>query len=34
MNKQNENLDIFSKITNQPLLPKWADLPDIDLYMD
>ena len=33
MNKNEEKLDIFSKIANHSI-PKWADLPEIDLYMD
>lgn len=33
MNNKKENLDIFSKI-NHHSLPKWSDLPEIDLYMD
>lgn len=32
MNSKN-NFDIFSKIANHSL-PKWNDLPEIDLYMD
>lgn len=33
MDKQKQNLDIFSKIV-KPAIPKWEDLPELDLYMD
>ena len=33
MDKQKQNLDIFSKIAH-PAIPKWEDLPELDLYMD
>lgn len=33
MDKKVENLDIFSKIQNHSI-PKWSDLPELDLYMD
>lgn len=33
MEKQNKNFEIFQQITNHSI-PKWADLPEIDLYMD
>lgn len=33
MDKIKENSDIFQKIQNHSL-PKWDDLPEIDLYMD
>lgn len=33
MEKQKQNLEIFSKIPHHSI-PKWNDLPEIDLYMD
>jgi len=33
MNKIEGNSDVFLKITNYSI-PKWKDLPEIDLYMD
>lgn len=33
MDKCKENLDIFSQIAHHSI-PKWSDLPEIDLYMD
>lgn len=33
MDKKQENLDIFPKIAHHSI-PKWSDLPEIDLYMD
>lgn len=33
MDKNKQNLDIFSKIAHHSI-PKWSDLPEIDLYMD
>ena len=33
MNKKEETLDIFLKMSNHSI-PKWNDLPEIDLYMD
>lgn len=33
MDKKQENLEIFSKIAHHSI-PKWNDLPEIDLYMD
>lgn len=33
MSKNTKNLDIFSNMKNYSI-PKWADLPEINLYMD
>lgn len=33
MNKEKQELALFSKIPSHSI-PKWADLPEIDLYMD
>lgn len=33
MDKNEQNSDIFSKIAHHSI-PKWSDLPEIDLYMD
>ena len=33
MNQINENANLFSKIS-YPSIPKWCDLPELDLYMD
>ncbi len=33
MDKTQEKFDLFSKLPNHSI-PKWADLPEIDLYMD